>query len=62
MTGGARKGAGRKPAPFEEKRVAVCIKLHPDTVRILREQAAARGISQARVVEEAIRCAQPPAA
>ena len=62
MKGGARKGAGRKPAPVEEKRIPVCIKLHPDTVRMLREQAAARGISQARVVEDAIRCAQPPAA
>ena len=58
MKGGARDGAGRKPAHPEKKRVPICVKLLPEAARSLRDQAKEQGVSQAKVIEEALKNAR----
>ena len=50
MTGGARKGSGRKPSPPELKKIQVGLKLP----RWLVEWMRARPESQARLIEDAL--------
>ena len=51
MSGGARKGAGRKPAPPELKKIPVGVKLPRWLVEWMREQPE----SQAVLIEEALK-------
>ena len=51
MSGGIRKGAGRKPAPLELKKIPVGVKLPRWLVEWMREQPE----SQAVLIEEALK-------
>jgi len=52
--GGARKGAGRKPQPDSEKRVAVTLSVAPET-RILMNTLKRKKINISRVFDESIK-------
>ena len=52
--GGARKGAGRKPQPDSEKRVAVTLSVSPET-RILMNALKRKQINISRVFDDSIK-------
>ena len=51
--GGARPGAGRKPIASEEKRVAVTVKVSPETRKKIIE-IKARGYKKGRILDRAV--------
>lgn len=51
-SGGARPGAGRKPSPV--RKVQISLKLHPDTLAMLKARSAATGQPVNSIIESAI--------
>ena len=52
--GGRRPGAGRKPAPVNEKKVTLSVRISPESRRRLAEISKREGKSAGRMLEEYI--------
>jgi hypothetical protein len=55
--GGARRGSGRPPLPESQRRVAVTVRVLPETRDKLAALAAAADLSQADIVDALVRAA-----
>ena len=53
--GGARPGAGRKPADPEDKRVQMVVTIDPDTKDKLKAISKARKIKLGRIIDEMVK-------
>jgi hypothetical protein len=53
--GGARPGAGRKPADPEDKRVQMVVTIDPDTKDKLKAISKARKIKVGRIIDEMVK-------